>query len=69
MAASQEGRLDLVRALLRSKPDLNAKQQPNGVTALIASLSHNQQEIVDLLKKCGRYYTLRHLKRECEPER
>jgi ankyrin repeat protein len=48
MAASANGHLEVVQALLAAKADVNVRQ-PDGSTALTLALQYDQQEVAKLL--------------------
>jgi ankyrin repeat protein len=52
MLGSQYGHLEVVRALLGAKADVNAKMD-NGQTALMMASQGGHQEVVELLKSAG----------------
>ena len=53
MFASQDGHLDMVRALLESNADINAKAN-NGATALLLAIEGDHSKVAELLRQRGR---------------
>ncbi len=63
MIASQEGNLDVVRALLNNGAKVNAAMsQRSGTTALIQACHFGKLAIVEELLRCGAYIDQANLK-------